>query len=250
MTELEILERAQMYINKMANGINPITDEQVNDDDTLNNVRVSRCLFYVSNVLDNVIKSKSKPSKSKKEIFSITSEDLEKYQYSEYPVYISEITSQLNSINSNKNTKRLSAACINRWISSIGLIEEQTDNNGRTIKVPTESGIQKGIIQEQRISVNGTPYISLSYNNNMQKFIIENIQEIINKEIEYKNNRRLTLMQAHEGQENAGLPWTTEQEDMMVKMYKENKSIHEIANNMKRTPNGINARLKKLGLIA
>ena len=51
MTELEKIQRAKMYIDKMANGINPITDEQTVDDDTLNNVRVSRCLFYVSDIL-------------------------------------------------------------------------------------------------------------------------------------------------------------------------------------------------------
>ena len=45
MTELEKIQRAKMYIDKMANGINLITDEQTTDDDTLNNVRVSRCLF-------------------------------------------------------------------------------------------------------------------------------------------------------------------------------------------------------------
>jgi len=39
----------------MANGINPITGELVSGNDTLNNIQISRCLFYVSGVLREVI---------------------------------------------------------------------------------------------------------------------------------------------------------------------------------------------------
>ena len=55
MTELEKMQRAKMYIDKLANGIDPLTDNEMTDDRTLNNVRVSRCLFYVSEVLGKVI---------------------------------------------------------------------------------------------------------------------------------------------------------------------------------------------------
>ena len=113
MTDLEILERAKMYIVKMANGINPITDEQVKEEDTLNNVRVSRCLFYVSGVLDKVINQGIKAApRSKKEAFSITSEDLEKFQYSEYPIYVSAIVNQLNILTTKENVKKINSRMI------------------------------------------------------------------------------------------------------------------------------------------
>lgn len=35
----ELLKHAQEYIEKMAQGINPITGEVVKDDDTLNNIK-------------------------------------------------------------------------------------------------------------------------------------------------------------------------------------------------------------------
>lgn len=54
--DLELLKHANNYIEKMANGINPLTNQKCNDNDMINNVRISRCLFYVSNVLDDVIK--------------------------------------------------------------------------------------------------------------------------------------------------------------------------------------------------
>ena len=57
MTELEKIERARMYIDKLANGINPIDDTVVPDGDIINNVRLSRCLFFVSDVLRQVIEN-------------------------------------------------------------------------------------------------------------------------------------------------------------------------------------------------
>ena len=57
MTDLEVMKRAQMYIEKLANGVDPLTNRQVADNDIINNVRISRCLFYVSDVLKGVIAS-------------------------------------------------------------------------------------------------------------------------------------------------------------------------------------------------
>ena len=53
-TDQEIMQRAKLYIDKLANGINPLTDEPLREDDIVNNVRISRCLFYVSGVLEKV----------------------------------------------------------------------------------------------------------------------------------------------------------------------------------------------------
>ena len=55
MTELETLERAKMYMEKLANGINPIDGSMIPDEDVVNNVRLSRCFFYVADVLRQVI---------------------------------------------------------------------------------------------------------------------------------------------------------------------------------------------------
>lgn len=57
MTELETLERAKMYLEKLANGINPIDGSVILDGDIVNHVRISRCFFYVSDVLRQVIKT-------------------------------------------------------------------------------------------------------------------------------------------------------------------------------------------------
>lgn len=55
MTELETMQRAKMYMDKLARGIDPITNQEVYDDSVLNNIRLARCFFYVSDILGQVI---------------------------------------------------------------------------------------------------------------------------------------------------------------------------------------------------
>jgi len=45
MTELEKIAYAKSYIEKLANGINPLTNQEVPESDIINNVKISRCLF-------------------------------------------------------------------------------------------------------------------------------------------------------------------------------------------------------------
>ena len=51
MTELETMQRAKMYVEKMANGIDPLSGRPGQETDLIINVRISRCLFYVADIL-------------------------------------------------------------------------------------------------------------------------------------------------------------------------------------------------------
>ena len=55
MNEVEKIEYAKMFIDKLACGINPLDDTPIPDDDIANNVRLSRCFFYVSSILQKEI---------------------------------------------------------------------------------------------------------------------------------------------------------------------------------------------------
>lgn len=57
MTELEKIARAKMYMDKLANGIDPISDTLAPDRDIINQVRLSRCFFFVSDVLRQVLEN-------------------------------------------------------------------------------------------------------------------------------------------------------------------------------------------------
>ena len=81
MTELESMQRAKLYIDALANGYNPLSGQPVRDDDVVNQVRVSRCLLYVSGVLQKVIDNggevqKKKVPRSQKAPFALLPEQI------------------------------------------------------------------------------------------------------------------------------------------------------------------------------
>ena len=53
MTDLDIMQRAKVYMEKLAQGIDPISDQEIPEDSVLNNVRLARCFFYIHICLHN-----------------------------------------------------------------------------------------------------------------------------------------------------------------------------------------------------
>ena len=88
MTELETMERARMYMEKLANGINPIDGSIIPDEDVINNVRLSRCFFYVADVLRQVIENGgiAPQKKTDKQAFSLTAEQRNAFPFSAEPI--------------------------------------------------------------------------------------------------------------------------------------------------------------------
>ncbi len=177
MTELDILKRAKMYIDKMANGKNPITDLDASEDDVINNVKVSRCLFYISGVLDKVIANNgevgTKPVKERKEPFQITVEELAKFTYSERPLSLSQIANRISELVDTSNMRKLSYSGLARLLVSEGLLEEYLTNNGRNEKRPTQKGLYLGLSYEQRVGTDGNNYDVIVYDINAQRKVIE-----------------------------------------------------------------------------
>ena len=54
MTEIEKIKYAKSFIDKLANGINPLDGSPVPENDVVRNVRLVRCFSYVSDILQRV----------------------------------------------------------------------------------------------------------------------------------------------------------------------------------------------------
>lgn len=180
MTELETIARAQMYLEKLANGINPLTNTEAAENDIINNVRISRCLFYTSGILKQIVdnKGKFKVDMPDRVEFDITPDQLTKFEFSENPIPVSEITKRLNSLVNTLEVKDLRYGAITNWLADIGMLSNIIVNN-KTKRIPTDAGKQIGIIVEERISKQGFTYEAVYYNLNAQHFIIDNIGAII-----------------------------------------------------------------------
>ena len=175
---LELLKHAKGYIEKMANGINPLTNEIVPDNDLINNIRISRCLFYVNNILGEILDTdEQKHRKNKKIPFNLNKETLNNFEYSNTPITISAITKELNKLNTNSEMSKLKTTHITNWLINIGILLEKKIN-GKKYKFPTETGKSIGLYIEERIGYNGEYYI-VEYPKQSQEFIIKNFEHLI-----------------------------------------------------------------------
>lgn len=178
MTELEILKRAKTYIDKMANGIDPLSDLPVHENDCINQVRIARCLFYVSSILDRFIQNNGYVSKEKKESFNITPEEIKKYSFETQPIPVSRIADKINELVDLTTMKKLSYKSVTKFLIQSGLLTVKDDIGGKQTKVPTIEGLNIGISREERVGQKGIYYVTV-YNNEAQKFILDNIYAII-----------------------------------------------------------------------
>lgn len=55
MNELDTLKHAKKYMDKMSQGINPLTDQNVPQSDLIANKRIARCLAYASDIVQEKI---------------------------------------------------------------------------------------------------------------------------------------------------------------------------------------------------
>lgn len=183
MTELEKIEYAKKFIDKLANGINPLNDTPVPDDDIINNVRLSRCFFYVSDILRQVVEKGgvTKPKKAPKVPFSISQEQLEKFEYSSEPIAVSEIAKRISLLVENDNMEKITYRQIGQWLLNIGMLCLIDIGGKKSVKRPTEEGAKIGISVERRTGRYGEYYVVL-YNEEAQHFILDNIEAVASTE--------------------------------------------------------------------
>lgn len=177
--DVNLVSHAKDYIDDLAKGVNPFTKEEVNEDDIINNVKISRCLFYVSEVLGEVIANGgvSKSTKPKPIEFNIDSVDLSGIEIMDVPVTVSVIVKKINDVKP-ENMKKLNVTAITNWLVSINMLEVVIINN-KNVKKVTIDGEELGLIEEKRIGQYGK-YFAVTYNKNAQQFILDNLNSIIN----------------------------------------------------------------------
>ena len=179
MTELETMQRAKMYMDMLAQGVDPITGYPLPRGCGLDNARLGRCFSYVAGVLDKVIANGGAVgAKTRTLAFYLTPEQRAKVQLSEFPMTISEWINALHLAAGNPEMKKLAPGVVTDWLVSRGLMFKQTDDNGRTQRLPTENGRRLGISTKTRTSKDGD-YQAVFYDLTAQRFLLDSLDAII-----------------------------------------------------------------------
>ena len=242
MSDIEKLQKAKMYMEKLADGINPLDGSVVEENDIVNNIHISRCFFYVADVLRQLIEKEENPLKEtcEKHPFFLTEEQIEQYRISDKPVTISEITKQFNELINPELYKKLTHNQITTWLIYIGALRIEKTADGSSTKIPTSQGKALGITTEKRMGMNGE-YTVTVYNAYAQRLILEHLEIIVSGVFSSQNPEDRT--------DNRGQPWTKEQEEYLTTRYLQKASVSTIAEEMQRSKGAILSRLKKLALL-
>ena len=240
MTELEIMQHAKNYLDKLAKGIDPLTDREVPETDMINNVRISRCLFYVSDVLRQVIENGgvigAPAKKGELAPFALPFEERGRYSFGEWPLSVSQIAQRLNELVDLNTMQKLKTTSITKFLLQSGLLFDEESPGGRKNKRPTQAGWQLGIATQQRTGLNGE-YIAVVYDRQAQQFILDNLDAII-------------AINTAPLYENQGKSWEPEEDAWLRQAVQTGVDIKDMSVELKRTRAAIRARLDKLGLTA
>ena len=190
MTELEKIAYAKSFIDKLANGINPLDDTPIPEGDIANHVRLSRCFFYVSGILQKEIDRERRkiPKESKPERlpFTITQEQLKNFGYAPNPISATALARKINWLVrediEQKKIEKFSYRKITQWLLNIGMIEYREWEDGRMKRFPTAEGEAIGLVLADWDNYGRrTPVIY--YTEDAQRFIIDNIDAVIATEV-------------------------------------------------------------------
>ena len=238
MTDLEIMQHAKEYLDKLAKGIDPLTGREVPEGEIINNVRISRCLFYVSDVLRQVIENGGIQVKtvksSEKAPFALSFEDRARYSFGDWPATVSVIAQRLNELVDLSSMQKLKTTSITAFLMQSGLLFEEESPNGSKNKRPTEAGKNLGITTTVRNGQNGE-YTAVIYSKEAQQFILDNLDAI-------------AAINAAPLHENQGKPWTHEEDAWLRLAFQNGSDIKEMSASLKRPRAEIRARMEKLGL--
>lgn len=240
MTELEKIEYTKGFVDKLAEGINPIDGTPIAEGDLLNNVRISRCMYYVSDILRRVIENggteSKKPARRGRAPFALDSSARRELTPADEPLRISQVTSLINERVDPETMKSLRSGVITRWLLGIGALEQVQLPSGKTIRLPTPQGRGLGLITQEFQGENSV-YSVVLYKPEAQQFIFDNLDAIeqLNRE---KGGSR----------ENGGKPWSTQDDETLGTLIEKGMEKTEIARTLGRTVRAVTTRLKRLGI--
>lgn len=183
--DMQKLEVAMKYIERIADGRNPVNNKPAEEDSALNNPNVIRCMYFVKEVLaavkenDGIIGGRvSKQPKS-----SFPFECLSGFKY-EDDTSIAHFMNRLKGLASNPNVRGIGTKPVTDWLKRQGyLVDVQDKYTGKHYSEVTELGKDFGLYMQERTSTYGQSYRIVMYSQKAQEFIAMHLEQIVNDDI-------------------------------------------------------------------
>lgn len=239
MTEPDKLIRAKACIDRLADGLDPVTGAPLPTTDAVQNPQVSRCLRYVSELLAGDLAAEtraaaSSASRKKREKlpFSMDLAAREAFAFFAEPATLSQFVRAVNEAACAENMRPLASADVAAWLEESGFLMARPSDDGRTVRRPTAAGQSLGIGVEARRGERGM-YAVVTYDADAQRFLLDNLDAVA--------ERRARLTKREDA------PWSEREDAYLLTRQREGASNQEIAAAVRRSPSAVRARLRTLG---
>ncbi len=181
-SDFEKMDKAKTVLTKMAEGINPITGEQIKDESFLNDPRIIRCFYFITEVLDNVMKGVYSRN-SKLTQFVITPEQKSMVELSDGPIGVSEFSRQVNLCIDQTRSKKLTAVEINKRLRKIGVLGEEINSATGKARTVTNSKSKDYGFEMIKKSFNGNEYDMVVMNDTGKRYLLDHLEEIMSIDV-------------------------------------------------------------------
>lgn len=194
MDKLQVIQRAKSYMDMLAKGIDPISGELVKNDSALQQERLQKCFSFVSEILDEVIKtngivsmpatesSQGYTAVKKKSVFSINPQQRSNIRITNNPIIPSAFIKNINSVVDAENMEKLSLTTINKWLLKQGYLAESKVATvvNKNVKTVTPLSAQIGVIEQTIVDQKtGEAKTQLLFSRQAQEFLLDNIESIL-----------------------------------------------------------------------
>lgn len=177
--DLAKLDTAIKYVERIADGCNPVNNNPFDEDDSLNNPNIIRCMYFIKDVLEEVKNNGGTiaGTKEKASLVPFPIEILDQFTYRE-DKSITHVLNQIYEPISDLNVKKISVTKVTAALKEEGyLLDEPNPETGKTRKVPSVKGKELGIYMVER-EYNGRMYQSVTYNKNAQEHVVALIKRL------------------------------------------------------------------------
>lgn len=168
----ELLKRAQIYTEKLAQGINPLDDSTVENDSIINNVKISRCLFFINDYLKDQLKFLIKPTQNKNS-FEYNEERMKQVPLSQSPISLTVLLTKINK--QFPEQRKLNYNVVSQMLKDKGILIDNLQGNPRLIS--SNDAINFGI-KTIKFQTQSGEKLKTVYNEIGQRFVLENLKDI------------------------------------------------------------------------
>ncbi len=176
--EKEKLVKAKEILRKMANGIDPLTGEEIEEGSFLHDPRMIRCLYFIEEVLNRAIDGHLKVTSSKVEVFVITEEEKRRIELPPGRIGVNEFARCVNRVIDLNKSRKLSGMELNKRLKKMGVLADEPLDNGKSRTVVGPKSGEFGIETEKR-NYNGNEYEMILFNETGKKFLLNNLEAIL-----------------------------------------------------------------------